>query len=121
MAFCIHALNVAHVVALLIHVSRTGCCAGSNQSAGQQAGTGADRGTCSSGNGCTSCSSQSRADGRTLQAARLRCLLGSRSTQLLYGVVTALVVIETELLEAFAGTRQSHDTGSAWQTNARRQ
>ena len=119
MTFCIHALNVAHVVALLIHVSRTGCCAGSNQSAGQQAGTGADRGTCSSGNGCTSCSSQSRADGCTLQTTRLCCLLSCRAAQLLYGVVTALVVIETELLEAFAGTRQSHDTRSTWQTDAR--
>ncbi len=116
MAFSIHALYVAIVVALLAGISRGSGGARSSQASSQQTSTGPDN--------CAASAAQSRAcrcpQRRSYRGAACstgyRCLIRTHAPGLFISELSAIVIVVAELFEASARARQGHHAGSCRHT-----
>ncbi|OJY07985.1 MAG: hypothetical protein BGO99_06310 [Nitrosospira sp. 56-18] len=112
MAICVHALDIAHVIALLGDIPRGAPRARANQASPQQAAARANCSACSASNRCPSRSAKPCPHSGTCHAARRRGLVRRGPTGLLDCKLPALIIISAKLLETFAGARQDHYAGA---------
>ena len=104
----IHALYIAHVVTLLGNVSRSAPCACAHQASPQQAAARTDRSAWSSPDRRPRGGAKSGSYSSACHTAGCRSLIRRRAASLLNGELSALIIISTKLLEAFAGAGQNH-------------
>ena len=128
MAFGIHALNIAYIVALLEDAPRNPRGIRSGQAAGEQATCGADGRAFRTAEDGTRCCSNAGAKGGTFRCAGSGGLAGC-SAGLLLGKLPACLVVKPKLIKTsaiagqrqHAGARRHAYTGRKWKYRYQRE
>lgn len=120
-SFRVHALCIAHIVALLARVPRCAGGMGSRQASQKQAGARTDCGAAPAAKSCACCGAKSRRYGCTPDSAGHGGPVRSHAAGLLMRELPAGVIVIAELLKAPASAGQGHHAGARRHGSACRQ
>jgi hypothetical protein len=118
MAFGVHALHVAVIVAPLCAVGRGLGSACSGQTSERQASAGADTRAMAAVDRCAERRADHCADNGAARDTVARSLVRRCSTELIVGIGSALDIVAAELIEVLSGSRQYQHTRAARNCNA---
>ena len=121
MAFAIHALHIARVVTLLVHISGRLGRIGADEAPRQQTHAGANSCAVAPVKRCTGRSANSCTDGGARNGAGYCRTVRRHSPDPLVGKLPAIVIVVAELLETFARAGEGHYAGAGRNAGARRQ